>query len=74
MRDRDSGRDSGVLGRFEARAWYDFSAVHVAGSRAFVGDMEWVRVLEVATPSAPRALAAYETSSSRPGEADRTHS
>jgi len=36
-------------------------AIHVTGSRAYVGDGEWVRVLDISTPSAPRELAAYET-------------
>ena len=38
-------------------------ALDISGSLAYVGDTEWVRVLDLSTPSAPRQIANYKTPS-----------
>jgi hypothetical protein len=38
-------------------------AVQVDGSYAYVGDLNWLRVLDISEPSAPREIASYKTPS-----------
>jgi len=40
--------------------------VFAAGRYAYVGDLKWLRVLDVSNPSAPREIASYK----RPGYAE----
>jgi hypothetical protein len=35
-------------------------SVKVSGTYAYVGDLKWMRVFDISTPSAPREIAAYK--------------
>ena len=40
--------------------------MRVSGSYAYVGDLKWVRVIDISDPTAPREIASYKT----PGTAE----